>query len=331
MCAARARKTVSFGGDVTATTATRNPQSRSQSTGDHAEVARRLHPEMAAIGLMIISMGISMSEMYSAITEGTERRIWQVHVVGMSALVLKDKHVQPPSQIGEIPHCSAFEQLSALDCLLGLAFHVPILLSAEKAMKSSIRRPDSTNQLTRELDCLAKTLNNWLEAFSKGDPRMEQAHDSSPEALDTNDKLTPEVPRRIKPAKLFDLNLRLAQSYLPPPYLRKLVSRNTFISVQQPTVSAGVEHQAPNMRQRAARHHYASGGSRRDTVGCFAAVESDASGHGAASGCGHSWRLSDTPSLLSCHRIRFGPEQLSTAPLANAESGAWRKPVMVDT
>lgn len=96
-------------------------------------------------------------------------------------------------------------QSSALDCLLGLAFHVPILLSAEKAMKSSIRRPDSTNQLTRELDCLAKTLNNWLEAFSKGDPRMEQAHDSSPEALDTNDKLTPEVPRRIKPAKLFDL------------------------------------------------------------------------------------------------------------------------------
>lgn len=199
----------SFGGDVTATTATRNPQSRSQSTGDHAEVARRLvsyrlwllesddpdcprilpqrlrtrecysrynqtpapwihrakrprlgrrqkkvwcRDELSALefkygasrnggdrshdnihghfhergNVPLVSFdlqiylqktlaghayrfchifaaeaddGIASLQMYSAITEGTERRIWQVHVVGMSALVLKDKHVQPPSRL----------------------------------------------------------------------------------------------------------------------------------------------------------------------------------------------------------------------------------------
>ncbi|KAM0715894.1 hypothetical protein Q7P37_008408 [Cladosporium fusiforme] len=45
-------------------------------------------PSMPNVGLMLVSVGISMSEMYTAISQGSDEVTWQRQLVGMSALVL---------------------------------------------------------------------------------------------------------------------------------------------------------------------------------------------------------------------------------------------------
>lgn len=154
------------------------------------------HPELTQARLMVISMGISMSEMYSAISYDSGEWTWHTQVVGMSNLILAHSPKSQGSELGDFmfqnfrtaqlmhsltsrkPFSKAYAAPAipsgtiGLDALLDLAFKVaPLLADADSLLHPKQPKPQyqkqsrQTTPTIQHLIALHTMLTNWLQSF----------------------------------------------------------------------------------------------------------------------------------------------------------------------